>query len=29
VGVAFVIILEFLNGRERLGGYDVHSLITY
>jgi adenine phosphoribosyltransferase len=29
VGVAFVISLEFLNGRERLAGYDVHSLIQY
>ena len=30
VGVAFVIELAFLNGREKLGaGYDVHSLITY
>jgi adenine phosphoribosyltransferase len=29
VGVAFLIELEFLNGREQLEGYDVHSLITY
>jgi len=29
VGVVFVIELSFLNGRERLAGYDVHSLITY
>jgi adenine phosphoribosyltransferase len=29
VGVAFVITLEFLNGRDRLAGYDVHSLIQY
>jgi adenine phosphoribosyltransferase len=29
VGVAFLITLEFLNGRERLAGYDVHSLIQY
>jgi adenine phosphoribosyltransferase len=29
VGVAFVISLEFLNGRERLSGYDVHSLVQY
>ncbi len=29
VGLAFVIELEFLNGRERLAGYDVHSLIQY
>jgi adenine phosphoribosyltransferase len=29
VGVAFVIELGFLNGREQLEGHDVHSLITY
>ena len=29
VGVAFLIELGFLNGRERLAGYDTHSLITY
>lgn len=29
VGVAFIIDLTFLNGRERLEGYDVHSLIAY
>jgi adenine phosphoribosyltransferase len=29
VGVAFIIELEFLSGRERLAGYDVHSLISY
>ena len=29
VGLAFVIELEFLNGRERLDGYDVFSLIQY
>src|SRR5918999_5820229 len=29
VGVAFVITLEFLHGRDRLAGYDVHSLIQY
>ena len=29
VGVAFVIELEFLEGRKHLGKYDVHSLITY
>jgi len=29
VGLAFVIELGFLNGRERLAGYDVHSLVTY
>jgi len=29
VGVAFIISLEFLNGRERLSDYDVFSLIQY
>jgi adenine phosphoribosyltransferase len=29
VGVLFVIALDFLNGREKLAGYDVHSLISY
>jgi adenine phosphoribosyltransferase len=29
VGVAFVIELTFLHGREKLTGYDVHSLIQY
>jgi adenine phosphoribosyltransferase len=29
VGVEFIIALEFLNGRERLGDYDVHALISY
>lgn len=29
VGVLFIISLDFLNGRERLTGYDVHSLIQY
>ena len=29
VGVLFIISLEFLNGREKLAGYDVHSLIQY
>ena len=29
VGVLFVIELTFLEGRERLEGYDVHSLIQY
>jgi adenine phosphoribosyltransferase len=28
-GVVFVIELTFLNGRERLAGYDVHSLVQY
>jgi adenine phosphoribosyltransferase len=29
VGVAFVIELTFLGGREKLAGYDVHALIAY
>ena len=29
VGLAYVIELDFLNGRDRLAGYDVHSLIHY
>ncbi len=29
VGLAFVIELTFLNGREKLADYDVHSLIQY
>lgn len=29
VGVVFVIELTFLHGRDRLQGYDVHSLIAY
>ncbi len=29
VGIAFVIELDFLNGRERLEGYDIHSLLHY
>jgi adenine phosphoribosyltransferase len=29
VGCAFLVELAFLGGRERLGGYDVHSLIRY
>ena len=29
VGIAFVIELTFLKGREKLAGYDVHSLIQY
>jgi adenine phosphoribosyltransferase len=28
-GCAFVIELAFLRGRERLSGYDVHSLVVY
>lgn len=29
VGIAFLIELAFLNGREKLNGYDVFSLISY
>ena len=29
VGVNFVLELSFLNGRERLSGYDLFSLIVY
>jgi adenine phosphoribosyltransferase len=29
VGINFVIELSFLNGRDRLAGHDVFSLITY
>jgi adenine phosphoribosyltransferase len=29
VGLAFVIELEFLNGRDKLAGYDVFSLVKY
>ena len=29
VGCAFLVELNFLGGRERLGGYEVHSLIRY
>ena len=29
VGIVFVIELAFLNGRDKLAGYDVHSLIQY
>jgi adenine phosphoribosyltransferase len=29
VGLAFIIELEFLNGRERLAKYPLHSLIQY
>lgn len=28
-GLGFVIELKFLNGRDRLKGYDIHSLIQY
>jgi len=29
VGCLFLVELAFLGGRERLGGYDVHSLLSY
>jgi adenine phosphoribosyltransferase len=29
VGAAFIIDLTFLNGRERLSGYEIHSLLEY
>ena len=29
VGLPFIVELEFLNGRERLAGHDVFSLIHY
>jgi len=29
VGLLFVVELSFLNGRDKLAGYDVQSLITY
>ena len=29
VGLLFVVELAFLNGRDKLVGYDVESLITY
>jgi len=29
IGFTFAIELEFLNGRKKLPGYDVHSLVTY
>jgi adenine phosphoribosyltransferase len=28
-GLAFLVELSFLNGRERLRGYDIHALLTY
>jgi adenine phosphoribosyltransferase len=28
-GALFVIELTFLNGREKLAGYDVHALLAY
>ena len=29
VGISFLIELSFLNGREKLGRYNIHSLITF
>ena len=29
VGLPFIVELAFLNGREKLDGYDVHALISY
>ena len=29
LGFAFLVELSFLNGRERLAGYDVHALVSY
>ena len=29
VGTSFIIELSFLNGRQKLGDWDVHALITY
>jgi len=29
VGIEFVLELSFLNGREKLAGYDVHALVIY
>ena len=29
VGFAFVLELGFLHGRDKLGGYEIHSLVTY
>jgi len=28
-GVAFLVELEFLNGRKKLNGYEVYSLLQY
>ena len=28
-GIAFLVELGFLNGRDKLAGYDIHSLVTY
>jgi len=29
VGLGFILELDFLNGRQKLAGYDVHSLVHY
>jgi adenine phosphoribosyltransferase len=29
VGCAFLVELAFLGGRERLAGFDVHTLVAY
>ena len=29
VGCGFLVELAFLDGRERLAGYDVHALVSY
>ena len=29
VGLAFVVELEFLNGRDRLTKYDLHTILKY
>ena len=29
VGISFLIELSFLNGRDKLGDYDIHSVISY
>ena len=29
VGLAFMVELTFLNGRDKIGGYNIHSLLKY
>ena len=29
IGLSFLVELQFLKGRARLGGYDIHSVIQY
>jgi adenine phosphoribosyltransferase len=29
IGISFLVELSFLNGREKLGDYDIHSVISY